>query len=165
MVDNSGWWWWTMVGGGGCGGQWWVVVVVVDNGGWSWWTMVGSGGGGGVVDGDGGDGQWVVREARIRKAIKEFLQVADSGSITVTAGDLLQPERIQNGIVFNVVRKGDLTPSNRSHDSEINSPSDSVAECVQLDSLEKDMDASSNSECDVVDDEDGDHKTGVGMKV
>ncbi|KAI3667312.1 hypothetical protein L6452_42365 [Arctium lappa] len=70
-----------------------------------------------------------------------------SGSITVAAGDLLQPARIHNGIVFNVVRKGDLTPSNRSHDSENNSPSDSVAECMQLDSPEKDMDASSTSEC------------------
>ncbi|XP_023741481.1 triacylglycerol lipase SDP1 [Lactuca sativa] len=70
-----------------------------------------------------------------------------SGSITVAAGDLLQPERIHNGIVFNVVRKGDLTPSNRSHDSENNSPSDSAAECVQLDSPEKDMDGSSGSEC------------------
>lgn len=69
------------------------------------------------------------------------------GSITVAAGDLLQPERISNGIVFNVVKKGDLTPSNRSIDSENNSPFDSVAECVQLDSLEKDMDASSSSEC------------------
>ncbi|KAI3788271.1 hypothetical protein L2E82_01031 [Cichorium intybus] len=68
-------------------------------------------------------------------------------SITVAAGDLLQPERIHNGIVFNVVRKGDLTPSNRSHDSENNSPSDSAAECVQLDSPEKDMDGSSGSEC------------------
>lgn len=71
-----------------------------------------------------------------------------SGSITVASGDLLQPERIHNRIVFNVVRKGDLTPSNRSHDSENNSPSHSVAECVQLDSPEKDMDASSASECE-----------------
>ncbi|GJZ00317.1 triacylglycerol lipase SDP1 [Tanacetum coccineum] len=72
---------------------------------------------------------------------------SSSGSITVAAGDLLQPARIHNGIVFNVVRKGDLTPSNRSVDSENNSPFDSVAECVQLDSPEKDIDASSNSEC------------------
>ncbi|KAI3830202.1 hypothetical protein L1987_04336 [Smallanthus sonchifolius] len=92
---------------------------------------------------------------------------SSSGSITVAAGDLLQPERTDNGIVFNVVRKGDLTPSNRSHDSEYNSPSDSVAECVQLDSPEKDMDASSSSECGPVDDDDddGDHKTGVHMVV
>lgn len=105
-------------------------------------------------------------------------RVSSSGSITVAAGDLLQPERIRNGIVFNVVRKGDLTSSNRSHDSENNSPSDSAAECVQLDSPEKDMDGSSGSECgdtevcegksviqhqrdcsSVVDD-DGDDKTG-----
>nr|XP_043610538.1 triacylglycerol lipase SDP1 [Erigeron canadensis] len=72
---------------------------------------------------------------------------SSSGSITVAAGDLLQPEKIHNGIVFNVVRKGDLTPSNRSHDSVNNSPSNSLAECVQLDSPEKDIDASSTSEC------------------
>ncbi|KAF5772115.1 putative triacylglycerol lipase [Helianthus annuus] len=87
-----------------------------------------------------------------------------SGSITVAAGDLLQPERIQNGIVFNVVRKGEMTPLNRSHDSENYSLSDSVAECAQLDSLE-DMDASSSSECDLVDGDYGDHKSGVGMEV
>lgn len=59
----------------------------------------------------------------------------------VGKGDLLQPERIHNGIVFNVVKKEDLTPSNRSHDS------DSVAEeCVQLDCPEKETDASSTSE-------------------
>ncbi|XP_071719829.1 triacylglycerol lipase SDP1-like [Rutidosis leptorrhynchoides] len=99
---------------------------------------------------------------------------SSSGSITVAAGDLLQPERIHNGIVFNVVKKGDLTPTNRSHDdSESNSPFDSVAECVQLDSPEKDMEASSGSEsgepevsgdpkdhCGLDDDdENGDHKS------
>ncbi|KAK6124741.1 hypothetical protein DH2020_041517 [Rehmannia glutinosa] len=68
-----------------------------------------------------------------------------SSSIMVAEGDLLQPERIHNGIVFNVVRKEVLTP--RSHDSEQNgSPHDSVAECVQLDSLEKEMGSSSASE-------------------
>ncbi|XP_076884605.1 triacylglycerol lipase SDP1-like [Bidens hawaiensis] len=86
-----------------------------------------------------------------------------SGSITVGAGDLLQPQRVQNGIVFNVVRKGDLTPSNRSPDLGNGSPSDSVAECVQLDSPGNDMDASSNSECE--DDNHGDIKTDVGLEV
>ncbi|KAJ0915365.1 putative triacylglycerol lipase [Helianthus annuus] len=67
-------------------------------------------------------------------------------SITVTEGDLLQPEMIHNGIVFNVVKRGDLTPSNRSLDSDnINSPS-AVAECVQLECPEKETDASSGSE-------------------
>ncbi|CAH1432197.1 unnamed protein product [Lactuca virosa] len=73
-------------------------------------------------------------------------------SIMVAEGDLLQPEMMCNGIVFNVVKKGELTPSNRSHhDSENNNLlSDSVAECVQMqpDSPEKDMiDGSSASEC------------------
>ncbi|CAK9184007.1 unnamed protein product [Ilex paraguariensis] len=72
-----------------------------------------------------------------------------SSSITVAEGDLLQPERIHNGIVFNVVKKEDLTPSNISHDSENNSSQhDSVAECVQLDCPEKETDASSSSEYD-----------------
>ncbi|XP_076958248.1 triacylglycerol lipase SDP1-like [Bidens hawaiensis] len=93
-----------------------------------------------------------------------------SSSITVAAGDLLQPEKIHNGIVFNVVKKGDLTPSNRSYDSGFNSPCDSVAECVQLDSAEQDMDVSSNSECGQVDDDGdnedvNDHNSGVGVKV
>ncbi|XP_075507723.1 triacylglycerol lipase SDP1-like [Primulina tabacum] len=71
-----------------------------------------------------------------------------SSSIMVAEGDFLQPEGIHNGIVFNVVRKEVLTPSNRSsHDSDHNSsPHDSVAECVQLHSLEKEMDVSSVSE-------------------
>lgn len=65
-------------------------------------------------------------------------------SIMVTEGDLLQPERIHNGIVFNVVKKEDLTHSYRSHDSE--NYNSEEAECVQLDCPEKEMDASSASE-------------------
>lgn len=65
----------------------------------------------------------------------------------VCEGDLLQSERTNNGIVLNVVRKGDLTPSNRSLNSENNSSvQDTVAECVQLESPEKEMDISSVSE-------------------
>lgn len=64
-----------------------------------------------------------------------------SSSILVTEGDFLQPERIHNGIVFNIVKKEDLTPSNRSHDSDL-----FAEECVQLDCPEKEMDASSTSE-------------------
>ncbi|XP_059298140.1 triacylglycerol lipase SDP1-like [Lycium ferocissimum] len=67
--------------------------------------------------------------------------------IIVAEGDLLQTERTNNGIVFNVVRRGDLTPSNRSLDSENNSSlHDPMAECVQLESPEKDMDIISVSE-------------------
>ncbi|KAH7855044.1 hypothetical protein Vadar_020609 [Vaccinium darrowii] len=74
--------------------------------------------------------------------------VTNSSSIMVAEGDLLQPERIHNGIVFNVVKKEDFTPTNRIHDSENNSPSyTSVAEeCTQFDCPEKEMDASSESE-------------------
>ncbi|KAH6779645.1 Patatin-like phospholipase family protein [Perilla frutescens var. hirtella] len=70
-----------------------------------------------------------------------------SSSIMVAEGDLLQPERIQNGIVFNVVRKEVLTPSARSHDSH-----DSVAECVQLDCPEKEEIEASESGDDVRED-------------
>ncbi|KAG5555815.1 hypothetical protein RHGRI_006458 [Rhododendron griersonianum] len=74
--------------------------------------------------------------------------VANSSSIMVAEGDLLQPERIPNGIVFNVVKKEDFTPTNRSHDSENNGPSyTSVAEeCTQLDCPEKEIDISSESD-------------------
>ncbi|KAL6530521.1 mitogen-activated protein kinase tyrosine protein phosphatase sdp1 [Orobanche minor] len=70
-----------------------------------------------------------------------------NSSIMVAEGDLLQPERIHNGILFNVVRKEMVTPSSasRSRDnSEHNS--DLVAECVQIDCQEREMDASSGSE-------------------
>ncbi|XP_075490105.1 triacylglycerol lipase SDP1 [Primulina tabacum] len=70
-----------------------------------------------------------------------------NSSIMVTEGDLLQPERIQNGIVLNVVRKEVFSPSNRSRDLEYNSsPHDSVPECVQLEMPDKEMDDVSVSE-------------------
>ncbi|XP_021744689.1 triacylglycerol lipase SDP1-like [Chenopodium quinoa] len=70
-----------------------------------------------------------------------------SSSITVTEGDLLQPERIHNGIVFNVVKKEGLTVSGRSNDSEsYTSLPSSAAECVQIECPERDTDASSESE-------------------
>ena len=81
--------------------------------------------------------------------------LVNNSSIMVAEGDLLKPERIYNGIVFNVVKKEDLTPTNRSHDSENNSPSHiSVVEYMQLDCLEKETDVSSVSEC-------GDNDVGV----
>uniref|UniRef100_A0A2P2JI03 Triacylglycerol lipase SDP1 n=1 Tax=Rhizophora mucronata TaxID=61149 RepID=A0A2P2JI03_RHIMU len=65
-------------------------------------------------------------------------------SIMVTEGDLLQPERIHNGFVLNIVKKEDLAFSSRTHEFDNYSPE--VPECVQLDCTEKDMDASSVSE-------------------
>ncbi|KAK4392494.1 Triacylglycerol lipase SDP1 [Sesamum angolense] len=74
-----------------------------------------------------------------------------NSSIVVAEGDLLQPERIHNGIVLNVVRKEVLTPSNRSHDSEnVESPHDSLPECVQLESPANEMDISSVSETEMM---------------
>ncbi|XP_020236970.1 triacylglycerol lipase SDP1 [Cajanus cajan] len=73
-------------------------------------------------------------------------RVVNGSSILVTEGDFLQPERIHNGIVFNVVKKGNLTPLNRNHDSE--NYNSEVAECVHDECPQKEMDgASSTSEC------------------
>ena len=67
--------------------------------------------------------------------------------ITVAEGDLLQPERIQNGIIFNVVKKEELTVSGRSNDSEsFTSLPSPAAECVHLECPERETDASSESE-------------------
>lgn len=63
--------------------------------------------------------------------------------IMVNEGDLLQPEKIHNGIVFNVVKKEDLTVLSRTQDLESYA---SAAECVQLECPEKETDASSVSE-------------------
>ncbi|XP_027366780.1 triacylglycerol lipase SDP1-like [Abrus precatorius] len=71
--------------------------------------------------------------------------VMNGSTIMVTEGDLLQPERIHNGIVFNVVKKEDLSTSNRTH--VYDSFNNEVAECVQIDCPGKEMDdASSASE-------------------
>ncbi|KAI3996776.1 hypothetical protein MKX01_041076 [Papaver californicum] len=74
--------------------------------------------------------------------------LSGTSSITITEGDLLQPERIHNGIVFNVVKKEDLAVSHSGHESDTyhsSSPSP-AAECVQLEPLGKEMDSSSTSE-------------------
>ncbi|KAK7378090.1 hypothetical protein VNO80_03526 [Phaseolus coccineus] len=70
-------------------------------------------------------------------------RVVNGSRILVTAGDFLQPERIHNGIVFNVVKKEDVTPLNRSHDFE--NFTDEVAECVQDECPGKEMDAASSA--------------------
>lgn len=69
---------------------------------------------------------------------------ADGSSIMVTEGDLLQPERIHNGIVFNVVKKESLTRSTRSHDME--SFDNDAPESLQLDCPETEIDSSSTSD-------------------
>lgn len=69
-------------------------------------------------------------------------RVVNGCSILVAEGDLLQPEKIHNGIVLNVVKKENLTPSNRSHD--LGNYNHQVAECVQIDCPGKVMDASSS---------------------
>ncbi|KAJ8760047.1 hypothetical protein K2173_010903 [Erythroxylum novogranatense] len=75
-------------------------------------------------------------------------------SITVSEGDLLQPEGIHNGFVLNVVKKEDLPFSNRIDNYRSETP-----ECVQLECPEKDMDASSASECAGDKDDDDEHES------
>nr|BAD94338.1 hypothetical protein [Arabidopsis thaliana] len=63
-----------------------------------------------------------------------------TSSITVTEGDLLQPERTSNGFVLNVVKRENLgMPSIGNQNTEL-------PESVQLDIPEKEMDCSSVSE-------------------
>jgi len=75
-------------------------------------------------------------------------------SITVTEGDLLQPERTQSGIVFNVVKKEDLAVSSRSNDSDnLNASPSPAANRMQLESPgREEIDVSSGSESDEGDD-------------
>lgn len=69
---------------------------------------------------------------------------SSSNSIVVSEGDLLQPERIHNGIVFNVVKREDLNLANRVENSE----QFQVAAEVVVDSLQMEScDASVASEC------------------
>ncbi|KHN14920.1 Triacylglycerol lipase SDP1 [Glycine soja] len=71
-------------------------------------------------------------------------RVFNVSSILVTEGDLLQPERIHNGIVFNVVKKEDLSPlSSSSHGFE--NYNIEVAECVQDECPGKEIDAASSA--------------------
>ncbi|GLT63161.1 hypothetical protein SLA2020_357420 [Shorea laevis] len=65
-------------------------------------------------------------------------------SLMVTEGDLLQPERIHNGIMLNVVKRENLVLSNRNQDLE--NYNTELAECMQLDCPAKETDASSASE-------------------
>ncbi|XP_047321705.1 triacylglycerol lipase SDP1-like [Impatiens glandulifera] len=101
---------------------------------------------------DGSDGTSPSRTSDIDSNQREFSNrvLLCNSSIMVSEGDLLQPERRDNGIVFNVVKRGDLTPRDRALESETGSPSHaSTAECMQLDSLEKQADeTSSDSEVD-----------------
>ncbi|KAJ4847014.1 mitogen-activated protein kinase tyrosine protein phosphatase sdp1 [Turnera subulata] len=70
----------------------------------------------------------------------------NGSSIVVNEGDLLQPERINNGFMLNVVKKEDLGLSNRN--PEFENYNSEVPECVQLECPERDTDASSASEYD-----------------
>ncbi|KAF8079418.1 hypothetical protein N665_1028s0004 [Sinapis alba] len=72
---------------------------------------------------------------------------ANTSSITVTEGDLLQTERTSNGFVLNVVRRENLGMSIGNQNTEL-------PESLQLDIPDKEMDNSSESEHEV--DQEGD---------
>ncbi|KAL6010009.1 mitogen-activated protein kinase tyrosine protein phosphatase sdp1 [Asimina triloba] len=75
-------------------------------------------------------------------------------AIMISEGDLLQPERIHNGIVFNVVKKEDFS-INRSLDAEQQqgSSQDPFAESIQLECLDDKGLESDNSTSDCGDDD------------
>lgn len=68
-----------------------------------------------------------------------------STSIVVSEGDLLQPERIRNGIMFNVVKKETVIRTPRSSDSEQQQSSSME---VDVENLQLDSYDASSSECD-----------------
>ncbi|XP_047311010.1 triacylglycerol lipase SDP1-like [Impatiens glandulifera] len=80
---------------------------------------------------------------------------SSNSSIMVAEGNLLQPERRDNGIVFNIVKREDLTTTTTSNSP----PSNSLeAECMQQQQLEtsekeEEIDIVSSSESDCDDDE------------
>ncbi|XP_039127315.1 triacylglycerol lipase SDP1-like [Dioscorea cayenensis subsp. rotundata] len=68
-----------------------------------------------------------------------------STSIVVSEGDLLQPERVRNGIMFNVVKKETVIRTPRSSDSEQQQSSSME---VDVENLQLDSYDASSSECD-----------------
>ncbi|KAH1228487.1 hypothetical protein AAZX31_10G100400 [Glycine max] len=90
--------------------------------------------------------RWCSKRTEIDQKENGNRMIAMNGSnIMVTEGDLLQPERIHNGIVFNVVKKQDfLTPSNRNNDYN-SCCNNEVAECVQIEFPGKEVDALSSA--------------------
>ncbi|XP_010552978.1 PREDICTED: triacylglycerol lipase SDP1 [Tarenaya hassleriana] len=81
---------------------------------------------------------------------------SNGSSITVTEGDLLQPERTDNGFVLNVVRREDLAMSVRNQEAMSRTE---PPESVHLDIPEKETDDSSVSEHGQDEEEDDDEKS------
>ncbi|KAI4381531.1 hypothetical protein MLD38_007596 [Melastoma candidum] len=73
-----------------------------------------------------------------------------SSSILVSKGDLLKAERIPDGLVFNVVKREDLATVSGAPAEDYSC--EAAEECLQLDSPEEEMDASSTSSSEYVDD-------------
>ncbi|CAI8613890.1 unnamed protein product [Vicia faba] len=69
-------------------------------------------------------------------------RVVNGSSLLITEGDILQTEKIHNGIVLNVVKKEALAPSNRCHD--FGNCNNEVVECDQIDCSGKEMDTGSS---------------------
>ncbi|MQM07333.1 hypothetical protein Taro_040173 [Colocasia esculenta] len=74
-----------------------------------------------------------------------------STSITIAEGDLLQPEKIDNGFVFNVVRKEDLTLDSRTNDGNSKqhiSSTETIDDCMEIDSCNASMTSGSDEDDD-----------------
>ncbi|XP_074306740.1 triacylglycerol lipase SDP1-like [Silene latifolia] len=85
----------------------------------------------------------------LKKNLCEQRDTGSRSSITVSEGDLLQTERIGNGIVLNIVKMEEFTVSGQNTDPGSYSGMPTPGpETVQLECLEQDMDVSSESECD-----------------
>lgn len=80
--------------------------------------------------------------------IFSIVPVGASTSIVVSEGDLLQPERIHNGIVFNVVKKETLNLSRRSSDAEQQASFSLEAEAEVENVHMESCDTSSESGCE-----------------
>ncbi|KAL0736648.1 hypothetical protein Bca4012_012858 [Brassica carinata] len=99
-----------------------------------------------------------------KRETSNVLGAANGSSITVTEGDLLQPERTSNGFVLNVVRRENLG-------MPVGNQSNELPESVQLDIPEREMDNSSVSEHEVDQEDDSDdddeelHKDSVPVTV
>ncbi|MQM08547.1 hypothetical protein Taro_041403 [Colocasia esculenta] len=78
------------------------------------------------------------------------VSTAASTSLLVSEGDLLQPERIENGFLFNVVRKEGLTlvkrDGGRNSDSDNKPTAEEVVECMQIENFNASLSSDSDED-------------------
>lgn len=78
---------------------------------------------------------------------------SSTNSIIVSEGDLLQPERIHNGIVLNVVRREVLNQANRAEDPEqfqAAAAPDVVVDSEHMESCDASIDSECSDECEEI---------------